>query len=86
MNGSVSLTIMLDGAPSSNVIELLLTHRMDGEGNKHLYIPLSYFKRGMRIRADTNVGIPMTRPENVSPPPNRLAYTFDDGTMMKKEI
>jgi len=28
----------------------------------------------------------MTRPENVSPPPNCSAYTLDDGTMMKKEI
>jgi len=40
----------------------------------------------MRIKAETKVGMPMTRPENVSPPPIRSAYTLDDGTMMKKEI
>lgn len=40
----------------------------------------------MRVRAEMNVGIPMTRPENVSLPPNRSAYTLDDGTIMKKEI
>ena len=28
----------------------------------------------------------MTSPENDSPPPNRSAYTLDDGTTMKKEI
>ena len=36
--------------------------------------------------AEVSVGIPMTRPENVSPPPSLSAYTLDDGTMMKKEI
>jgi hypothetical protein len=48
--------------------------------------PLSYFNRGTRANAEITVGIPMTRPEKVSPPPNFPAYTLDDGTMMKKDI
>lgn len=49
-------------------------------------IPLSNFKSGTRVKAEIAVGIPMMSPENVSPPPNRPAYTLDDGTIMKKEI
>jgi hypothetical protein len=59
--------------------------RTQEAGSQNL-VPLSYFKSGTRTKAETNVGIPMTSPENVSPPPNRSAYTLDDGTTMKNEI
>lgn len=37
------------------------------------FVPLSYLIRGARVKAETTVGIPITRPEKVSPPPNRSA-------------
>ena len=49
-------------------------------------VPLSYFNSGTRAKVEINVGIPMTSPENVSPPPNRPAYTLDDGTIIKKDV
>jgi len=43
------------------------------------------FQEMQCVMAEINVGIPMTRPGDVSPPPSRSAYMLDDKTM-KKEI
>ena len=48
--------------------------------------PLSHLIRGTRAKTEIAVGIPMMRPEKVSPPPNRSVYAFEEGTIIGKEI
>jgi hypothetical protein len=49
-------------------------------------LPLSSFIKGSKERPEKTVGMPMTTPENVDVPPRCWAYSFDDDTMIKKDI
>jgi hypothetical protein len=49
-------------------------------------LPWSNFISGIKATPENKVGIPMTRPENVDPPPRCSAYRLDDETMIKNEI
>jgi hypothetical protein len=59
--------------------------RTQGAGSRNL-VPLSYFESGRKAKAEINVGIPMTSPGSISTPPNRSAYTLDDGTMVLPDL
>ncbi len=48
-------------------------------------LPPSYRNRGIKVTADTTVGIPITTPEKVESPPRCCAYSLDEETMMKNE-
>lgn len=50
-----------------------------------MHAPSSYFVKGISMRPEKTVGIPMVKPENNAEPPRYSAYALADETVTKNE-